>query len=313
MLQRTNITNYGYTGTLACRMAWSPFRRSGDEVVDYILSTTDYDPFGMILNGRDWNPDRYRFGFNGQEKTDEIKGTGNHLDFKYRGYDPQTGRFWSVDPLFKDYPWNSTYCFAENDVIRAKDLEGLEKLIVNNPNAYEATTYFLKIIKEDDVLKKSLYQDISKKELKEKVYIYFGVAEIQGANGVTYGEENLDFAAEYNPGIFKNWGISVEEYKERKAKGIKQLGVFVDKQVPNKKQVKTLAHEILWHLKNRIKGIKKTVEEEHKKAYTEDYYKKSGEDPYYSPSDENVPSNSPQGEINTKIDNAAEKVDNKSN
>ena len=68
----------------------------------------------------------YGFGFNGQEKTDEVSGIGNHLDFKYRGYDPLTGRFWSVDPLFKDYPWNSTYAFAENRVIDGRDLEGKE-------------------------------------------------------------------------------------------------------------------------------------------------------------------------------------------
>lgn len=85
----------------------------------------------------------YRFGFNGKEKTDEISGVGNHLDFKYRGYDPRTGRFWSVDSLFKDYPWNSTYCFAENDVIRSKDLEGAEKYIVTtmiHPNGIKITT-----------------------------------------------------------------------------------------------------------------------------------------------------------------------------
>ncbi len=68
----------------------------------------------------------YGFGFNGQEKTDEVSGVGNHLDFKYRGYDPQTGRFWSVDPLFKDYPWNSSYAFCENRVIDGIDLEGKE-------------------------------------------------------------------------------------------------------------------------------------------------------------------------------------------
>ena len=36
------------------------------------------------------------------------------------------GRFWSVDPLFAQYPWNSTYAFAENRVIDGKDLEGKE-------------------------------------------------------------------------------------------------------------------------------------------------------------------------------------------
>ena len=42
----------------------------------------------------------------------------------------QMARFLSVDPLAKSYPWNSTYAFAENDVIRAIDLDGLEKFIM---------------------------------------------------------------------------------------------------------------------------------------------------------------------------------------
>ncbi|MEM6299595.1 MAG: hypothetical protein AAF740_12980, partial [Bacteroidota bacterium] len=35
-------------------------------------------------------------------------------------------KFLSVDPLAKDYPWNSVYAFAENRVIDGIDLEGLE-------------------------------------------------------------------------------------------------------------------------------------------------------------------------------------------
>ena len=45
-----------------------------------------------------------------------------------RVYDPRIGRFLSVDPLTKTYPWNSTYAYAENDVIRSTDLDGLERL-----------------------------------------------------------------------------------------------------------------------------------------------------------------------------------------
>jgi len=63
-----------------------------------------------------------RFGFNGQEKNKEV----NTVTFKYREYDSRIGRFWSVDPLFRSYPWNSTYAFAENRVIDGIDLEGRE-------------------------------------------------------------------------------------------------------------------------------------------------------------------------------------------
>ena len=42
-------------------------------------------------------------------------------------YNPAIGRFLSIDPLAYKYPYKSTYDFAENDVIRATDLDGAEK------------------------------------------------------------------------------------------------------------------------------------------------------------------------------------------
>lgn len=43
-------------------------------------------------------------------------------------HDPRIGRFFAVDPLAPDYPWNSPYAFSENIVINAVELEGLEKV-----------------------------------------------------------------------------------------------------------------------------------------------------------------------------------------
>ncbi len=40
--------------------------------------------------------------------------------------DTRIGRFFAVDPLFRDYPWYSPYQFAGNTPIEAKELEGLE-------------------------------------------------------------------------------------------------------------------------------------------------------------------------------------------
>ncbi|CAM4197307.1 hypothetical protein FLJU110815_21065 [Flavobacterium jumunjinense] len=41
-------------------------------------------------------------------------------------HDPRVGRFFAVDPLFRDYPYNSTYAFSENRVMDMVELEGLE-------------------------------------------------------------------------------------------------------------------------------------------------------------------------------------------
>ncbi len=86
----------------------------------------DYYLFGFNMPGRDYNPGYYRYGFQGQETDNELKGTGNSVNFKYRVHDPRIGRFLSLDPLTKDYPWNSPYAFSENRVIDGIDLEGLE-------------------------------------------------------------------------------------------------------------------------------------------------------------------------------------------
>ena len=75
------------------------------------------------MPGKSIHKDVYRYGFNGQEKDDEFNG---NYAFEYRILDPRLGRFLSVDPLESEYPWNSTYAFAENRVIDGRDLEGRE-------------------------------------------------------------------------------------------------------------------------------------------------------------------------------------------
>jgi RHS repeat-associated protein len=83
----------------------------------------------MIMPGRNFNADKYRFGFNGKEMDDEVKGVGNQYDYGFRIYDSRLSRFLSVDPLFSSYPWYTSYQFAGNAPIWAIDLDGLEQLI----------------------------------------------------------------------------------------------------------------------------------------------------------------------------------------
>jgi RHS repeat-associated protein len=105
---------------------------SNSSAIDYytadVISAQDYYPFGMIMPGRTIvNGNGYRYGFNGKENDNEVKETGNQQDYGMRIYDPRIGKFLSVDPLTKDYPWNSSYAFAENNPIKYIDLDGLEK------------------------------------------------------------------------------------------------------------------------------------------------------------------------------------------
>jgi len=72
----------------------------------------------MLVPNRHDSLEDYRYGFQGQEKDDEIKGEGNSLNYKYRMHDPRVGRFFAVDPLESQFPWNSPYIFSENKVIK---------------------------------------------------------------------------------------------------------------------------------------------------------------------------------------------------
>ena len=102
----------------------------------------------MLLPNRHGSSNKYRYGFQGQEKDDEIKGEGNSLNYKFRMHDPRLNRFFAVDPLASQYPWNSPYAFSENDLIRAVELEGLEKQIVIGYN-HVNNTYAVEDIRTD--------------------------------------------------------------------------------------------------------------------------------------------------------------------
>jgi len=90
-----------------------------------------YYPFGLTMAGissKAANNIENKKKFTGQVFEDDLG--WNTYQMKFRTYDPQVGRFLQIDPLAQQYVHNSTYAYAENDVIRAIDLEGLEKYIV---------------------------------------------------------------------------------------------------------------------------------------------------------------------------------------
>ncbi|WP_298892457.1 deaminase domain-containing protein [uncultured Psychroserpens sp.] len=91
-----------------------------------VLAFNDYYPYGMLLPNRHGAVDDYRYGFQGQEKDDEIKGEGNSINYKYRMHDPRVGRFFATDPLERNYPYYSPYAFSGNKVIAFRELEGME-------------------------------------------------------------------------------------------------------------------------------------------------------------------------------------------
>lgn len=68
--------------------------------------------------------ERYRFGFNGKEKDDDVKGSGNSYDYGARIYDPRLGRWCSVDPSAKKYPGITPFNYSYNSPVIFHDPDG---------------------------------------------------------------------------------------------------------------------------------------------------------------------------------------------
>lgn len=79
----------------------------------------DYYSFGSPMPNRTYTPNAYRYGMNGQEKDDEIVGSGNHYSATHWEYDSRLGRRWNVDPMFKKYAFKSPYmAFSDNPILK---------------------------------------------------------------------------------------------------------------------------------------------------------------------------------------------------
>lgn len=82
-----------------------------------IMTNSDYYPFGQVEPSRNGvYSSNYRFGYNGMEHDDEVKGNDNSYTTEYREFDPRVGRWFMRDPVVKaeESPYSS---FDNNPVL----------------------------------------------------------------------------------------------------------------------------------------------------------------------------------------------------
>lgn len=92
----------------------------------------------------------YHYGYQGKERDDEIKGSGNSYDFGARMLDTRLGRWFSLDKEGKSQPgWSPYKGFNDNPII-FKDPDGnTEILTINYVKGNERLTF--KIYMSDEV------------------------------------------------------------------------------------------------------------------------------------------------------------------
>jgi RHS repeat-associated protein len=92
----------------------------------YMKEGLPYYPFGMVMAERNYSSSKYRYGYNKQERNDEVCGIGNILTAEHWEYDSRLGRRWNTDPLEFNNASESPFACFSNSPVNYFDEKGLE-------------------------------------------------------------------------------------------------------------------------------------------------------------------------------------------
>ncbi|WP_123955310.1 RHS repeat-associated core domain-containing protein [Flavobacterium cheongpyeongense] len=151
-----------------------------------VQSYSDYYPFGMLVPSRHGKSEDYRYGFNGKENDNELKGEGNSYDFGARMYDPRVGRWFAVDAKFKKYPDLSPYIYVANNPIHFVDYDGNDFGIIINHKTKQimiVTTVYTTDRKAYDQAMKAAEQWNSKSATVDSYSVAFFVIVMKPSTG----------------------------------------------------------------------------------------------------------------------------------
>jgi hypothetical protein len=121
----TGYYNFDYSATTAGTYTWR-FRRvslngrstAGTAYFDDFKVSSTIQQSQQVCS----SPKNYRFGFNTQEKDDEVYGAGNLNTAEFWEYDTRLGRRWNLDQVVK--VWESPYLVNSGNPIRYLDPKG---------------------------------------------------------------------------------------------------------------------------------------------------------------------------------------------
>ncbi|HEY0609048.1 MAG TPA: RHS repeat-associated core domain-containing protein, partial [Chitinophaga sp.] len=214
----------------------------GNDVDHYeadVASAQDYYPFGMMEPGRNVSAVAYRYGFNGKENDNEVKGEGNQQDYGLRIYDPRAGRFLSNDPLTASYPMLTPYQFASDRPIDGVDVDGKEwaqsKTLMYDGNGQLKTVTVnvlkVKVVNESKLITApniiKAKAELFKKAIEEKYTNSFHPP-MADPDEYTYTEVLLD----YSPESPNDANIAYLRFDDRKTQLVQKPGsIFTYKYV----------------------------------------------------------------------------------
>ncbi|MBL4709024.1 MAG: RHS repeat protein, partial [Flavobacteriales bacterium] len=185
-------------------------------------SLNNYYPFGAQMLGRSFVGSSYRYGWNAQERVDEIAGTSNHFTAQFWEYDPRVVSRWNMDP--KPNPSFSPYAINQGNPIRYSDPMG-DTISTDGSDASNAdiksmggkfsdvikigddnkATIDFELVRNDDQFKNGAGEFVQKKfdRYQKKASKHAGIALI---NNMASDELNYFYAASFTYDIDVKWG-----------------------------------------------------------------------------------------------------------
>src|SRR5690554_4537462 len=118
VLNTDGSNTFNYTATSS--NIYIQIRQAGTYYLDNIKMYRTYQDT-VFVGGFDVDM-AYRYGYNTQERVDEVSGKGNHYTAEFWEYSPRLGRRWNIDPVVK--PWESGYAVMGNNPIWNIDPNG---------------------------------------------------------------------------------------------------------------------------------------------------------------------------------------------
>ena len=188
-VSHTNGTAYSYEYHLKdhlgnVRVAFTPGATTLSQV-------NEYYPFGMLSSTNSGSTNKYLY--NGKELQDELD--MDWYDYGARFYDPQIGRFTSIDPHAEKYLFQGPFNYANDNPIRYVDINGkgvgdgglllsmITMIVVKQAENKESAEKAAQIIKEmPKPTVKSKGEDVISIDLSTKVVAAPGVS---GKVGIT--------------------------------------------------------------------------------------------------------------------------------
>ncbi|MBP7389746.1 MAG: hypothetical protein KA841_05040, partial [Chitinophagales bacterium] len=110
---------------------------TADGLAAEVQAAHNYFPFGMVMPGRTFGNDEYRYGFQGMESEDNLRGENNSYTTEFRQYDPRVGRWMSVDPMADKFASLSPYVSFFNNPNLVIDPKGDDPPTINDLRTYE--------------------------------------------------------------------------------------------------------------------------------------------------------------------------------